>query len=287
LQDSGSRHRAHLDAIAARVVDAADGDDVSPDVTSFLIGHYLASPTDAVGHALGVALARALYAADAATETGACAAWLHVLFDAAPIADDARVLTAAGLLADRLRTSWPGTVATAREFAACVSSTAACLRAAPLVDRRALAAAAVDELERLGGAAYTPGQALGVRLFHAPDEGVMNAHVSTALALLTAFEVTARLPYSMLAEELMQPVVREPPTDVGIASTAARVCCRLALLHDNEQYMAAAVVAPRADYRADAARLLQSHEAAAQTGQLWSAARYGMALREFMSVSSN
>ena len=54
----------------------------------------------------------------------------------------------------------------------------------------------IDDLEQVIRSAYEPG------------EGLMGAslldQLRTALALLTAFELTGRLPYSMLADELLQ-----------------------------------------------------------------------------------
>ena len=64
--------------------------------------------------------------------------------------------------------------------------------------------AAIDELERVVGGSYRPGDGLvrdrdGIRV-----RGSVGDHVRGASALLTAFELTGRLPYAMLAEELMQ-----------------------------------------------------------------------------------
>ena len=72
-------------------------------------------------------------------------------------------------------------------------------------DPRTIVPAAIDELERVVGAAYHPGD----RLAHDLDaparrDGDLADHVQCASALLTAYRVTARIPYAMLAEELMQ-----------------------------------------------------------------------------------
>ena len=111
---------------------------------------------------------------------------------------------------------------------------------------------AIDQLEHVVGGAYQPGA--GVR-------GGLANQVRAASAHLTAFEITGRLPYSMLAEELMQTARRvDPdrasPTAFLVHCDAARVFCRLAALHDDADYRKAAVILSDADYRGDAARIL-------------------------------
>src|SRR5207344_999318 len=97
----------------------------------------------------------------------------------------------------------------------------------------------------MAGGAYQPGE--GVR------GGLIN-QVRAASALLTAFEITGRLPYSMLAEELMQTAGRTAPDGpdpdtIVVHCEAARVLCRLATLHDDAGYRNSAIIAPGADYR--------------------------------------
>ena len=104
-----------------------------------------------------------------------------------------------------------------------------------------------------------------------------------ASALLTAFEITGRLPYSMLAEELVQLSVRELLDEAGGDTLvghceAARVLCRLAALHDDPEYRGAAVIAADADYRSDAARILAVQSPRTLTASLAQAAAYGLAL---------
>jgi hypothetical protein len=89
----------------------------------------------------------------------------------------------------------------------------------------------------------------------------------------------------MLAEELMQPVRRtSTPGDIVVDCGAARVLCRLATLHDDTDYRAAAVLAPDVDYREDAAQILRAHPAAALEADVAHAALYGIALRELISL---
>jgi uncharacterized protein YyaL (SSP411 family) len=118
---------------------------------------------------------------------------------------------------------------------------------------------AVDELERIIAGAYQPGHGVAHTIGGAVRErGSASDHIYAASALLTAFELTGRLPYSMLAEELTQSFRSNLAEDAEVETIAeaVRVCRRLAALHENAEYRAAAVIAETADYRADAERLL-------------------------------
>ena len=107
--------------------------------------------------------------------------------EAAAIADDERVVAAATDLAAGLRAAWPSMIRVDETSA----SVDACLRAAGIVDSQELVPLAIDHLEHIVGGSYRPGE--GVR-------GDAADQVHAASALLTAFEITGRLPYSMLAE---------------------------------------------------------------------------------------
>jgi len=198
------------------------------------------------------------------------------------------VLGCVGMLADGLRAAWPADASDADAFAACAAAVDACLRASGVCDPSGIVPPAVDELERIVGAAYRPGAGLVLPRTDADarsvHDGAARAHVACASALLTAFDLTARLPYSMLAEELMQGPRRAVNGRMDVDCAAARVLCRLATLHDDADYRKAAIVAPDADYRADAARLLRSHQERARTGQVSDAACFGVALDEFLAM---
>ena len=131
---------------------------------------------------------------------------------------------------------------------------------------------AIDELERVVAACLS---ARRRRLADVRPAGLPRGRLvdqtSAASALLTAFECTSRLPYSMLAEELMQ-FARRTLWDAdgggffdgdsgakpfALNCEAASVLCRLALLHGSDDYQRVAVVASDADYRRDAGRILQ------------------------------
>ena len=70
---------------------------------------------------------------------------------------------------------------------------------------------AIDQLERVVGGGYRPGDGLVARSATASRRrGSVADHVRGASALLTALELTGRLPYSMLAEELIAIAGRDP-----------------------------------------------------------------------------
>jgi hypothetical protein len=271
---------AALDAIATRVLDALSRDEpTSSGAGVFLLRHYLATGRDDVREALGLALAQALATAADEPSVGGRAAWLTLFVEAMPIAEDDRIGEAAFALAGALSAAWP-----AGGLRDAVVSVDACLHASAIVESLDVAAAAIDELERVVGPAYRPGHGLVD-----PASGAHACpadHVCAASALLTAFEVTGRLPYSMLAEELMHVARRTLARDADFATCChtARVLCRLAMLHDAADYRAAAVIASDADYRGDAARLLESQAAHVLAASTADAALYGVALRDLMSL---
>lgn len=129
--------------------------------------------------------------------------------------------------------------------------------AGPAEAVQSLLAATIDALEQHVRASYEPGDGLlGATL----DDQLL-----TARALLIAFELTGRLPYSMLAEELLRVAHRrawEPGVGLrgGFAANCVgvQVLCRLAMLHDDPEYAAHAVVAEVQTYAADAACILTS-----------------------------
>lgn len=277
MEDPRIAELTHVAARAAAAVEAGEPADAF--VATFLLRHYLGPDSAQLRDVLGLALAQALaYAEDDPTVLGR-AAWLNLLVEAAAVADDERIAPAVERLLASLQAEWPG-LARIDELSASVE---ACLRAAPALDPRALVQDAIDHLERAIGGAYRPGEGL------LRDRGGIRArcdtadHVRGASALLTAFELTGRLPYSMLAEELIAIAGREASgAGVVIACEAARVLCRLARLHDDPDYRGAAVIATGADYRAEASRILSAQSAHARSGSTSLAAAYGLALRELL-----
>jgi uncharacterized protein YyaL (SSP411 family) len=265
---------AELDALAVRVSDAL-GEGTPVDATSlmFLLREYVSADRPGLQERLGAALATALEQAAAEPTIAGRAAWLTLFTEVNAVAEDDRVAEAARALVGQLRAAWRETWRVGEAAA----SIEACLRAADIVDAGELVPAAVDHLEHVVGGSYQPGD--GIR-------GTAADQVRAASALLTAFEITGRLPYSMLAEELMQIARREPwPEDdlVGHCD-AARVLCRLAALHDDAAYRDAVVLAADVDYRADATRILAAQSSRALTAPPAQAAAYGLALRELLPL---
>jgi hypothetical protein len=257
--------------VLAAVLEGSDGA-INPPALTFLLREYRATDRADLGEALGRALAIALdrYTRDVTVIDRA--AWLTLFAETLAISEDDRLRAAVDELVAQLRTAWPGTIR-ADEGAVSID---ACLRAASIVDAHELIPAAVDELERIIGGAYRPGQGVGPGL---------HLQVRAAAALLTAHEIAGRLPYAMLAEELMQGARRGLATepDFELNCDAARVLCRLALLHDDVDYCAAAVIAPYADYYTDAERILDAQSPLA-LARGFSGAPYGIALREWLTV---
>jgi len=260
-----------LDAIAARVLENIARDEASPSDLVFLLRHYSASERDDIADALGEALAAALgqYALEPTVEGRA--SWLSLFCAAIECSDDERLQSAAGFLIGSLRRDDPRPAGVVEACA----SIEACLRASALGDAQEIVSEAVDELEHVIGHAYKPGAGI--------VGGDLRDHARAAATLLTAHEITGRLPYAMLAEELMQSAKRLAWSTSGFAANceAARVLCRLAALHADEEYQRAAVIAADANYRADAARVLAAQAPHARGKD---AAEFGLALGEYLAL---
>jgi hypothetical protein len=271
---------ADMDTITAGVLAAlARGEPLDAAALTFLLRQYRDGDRADLGDALGTALADALarYADDSGTL--ARAGWLRMFAEAAAISDDERLADAARALTATLVREWP-VAAIVGEASASID---ACLTAAHLADPHTLIPDAIDELERVVGGAYRPGMGVAHAIGGAAHgRGGLADQLHAASALLTAFELTGRLPYSMLAEELMQlsRAEVEAHPDIGLTCQAVRVLCRLAALHDDEAYRKAAVIATAADYRGDAERTLERISRDIGAGGR-DAAPYGVALGEW------
>jgi hypothetical protein len=264
---------AQLDAIEANVLDElATGAAIDAVGLSFLLRRYYAKGSADLSDALGPALSRALAAHTADATTTARAGWLTLFVDAIALSDDESLRVAAAQLVFSLQREW----ATAIRVGDAAASLEACLRASDLPEARAFVPEAIDELERIVGRAYEPGEGL--------NGGDPRDHILAASALLTAYDISGRLPYSMLAEELTRSVIRDLPAgNFRMSCDAGRVLCRLAALHDDAAYIAAAVVAPHADYRGDAERILAPHAPMA-LGSGAAGAVYGLAISEWLAL---
>jgi hypothetical protein len=251
------------------------GNPPRPSALLFLLRRYLISDraeiADRLGHGLAVALAQHR---DAATTVDR-ADWLRLFVEAARASDDDRIAAAIATLVEMLSSEWT----THGDIERAGASIDACLQAADCAGVPDLVQRAVDELERIVALAYRPGEALGT----------VAQNVRLGAALLTAFALTARLPYAMLAEELVVATRRTAWDDAaGLFSAsihlnceAARVLDRLAVLHRDADYRAAAVLAPDANYARDAGGILENL-ASHISDEGFPCGVYGLALIEHM-----
>jgi hypothetical protein len=263
-----------LEELTERLLDAVrtatdGGDSADPVALTFLLRRYHATDEAALGDALGLALAGALARYGDHESIADRVAWLTLFADACVLSDDERLRAAALDLATALM----------REFAnrSSVAETASTIDACLRSGSASVIPPAIDALEAMVSARYHPGEGM--------SGGTLGDHVHAASALLTAFDATGRLPYAMLAEELMRTAQRFAWQDAPFADAcdAARVLCRLAALHRDAGYRAAAVLAAGADYHADAEQILaflsSTHDMRAAD-----AARYGLALADFTEL---
>lgn len=115
--------------------------------------------------------------------------------------------------------------------------------------------AAVDLLESHVRHSYEPGDGL--------TGASCEAQLRGAWALLVSYELTGRVPYAMLAEELFRLAMGRWWDEAsarfgdGVAATCAglRVASGLAALHADPDYRAAAIMAPGADPARQARRM--------------------------------
>jgi hypothetical protein len=272
------------------------GDTIAADALRFLLRRYCATDRADLRDALEPGLANGLRCQAAAETTDERAAWLTLFSEAAAISDDDRLQGAGADLIGALRREW-GRVSDVGMGAASVD---ACLLAGShMLDPQSIVPDAIDELERIVAAAYRPGSGLA-RSVDDPGgaRGALADHVRTSSALLTAYDFSGRLPYPMLAEELMQ-FARQTLWDEQAGAfhdsidgsrqpfatncEAACVLCRLAALHARSDYRAAAVIRPGADYAGDAARILASQRDTFRERGVTSAP-YGLALLAYGEI---
>ena len=288
---SSDADRAAIEWITDLVVGVIQRDAAfDADALRFLLRRYCATDRADLRAALEPGLANALRSQAAAGTIGERAAWLTLFAEAAALSDDDRVQAAGVGLIDGLRQEW-GSVDDVGIGSIAVD---ACLLAGThMFDPQSIVPGAIDELERIVAAAYRPGRGLA-RLVSDPGgaRGALADHVFTSSARLTAFDCSGRLPYPMLAEELMQ-FAREslwdeesgafddPADDArrvfAVNCGAARVLCRLSALHGRSDYRAAAVIRPGADYAAETGRSLRSLRDTDRAPGVTSAS-YGLAL---------
>ena len=272
---------AAVERIVETVLDALGrGDLESPPDLLLLLRRYIATGRPELSEALGSALGRVLDRCTSPDRPEAPAPeWLPVFVEAAGISEDERLPVAAASLVAGIRRSWPGRGELLPSFRAIEG----CLSAAHLGNEDDVATSAIDELERLVGRSYEPGEGLA-------GHGVLE-HAAAASTLLTAFAVAGRLPYAMLAEELIQHARRTWWNEnlggfgeqVAANCEMARVLCRMSALHSDGSYRDIAVLAPSADYAKDARRTL-ARVAPSSDDPCVHAALYALALDEYLKL---
>jgi uncharacterized protein YyaL (SSP411 family) len=264
-------------------------DSPAPSVVRLLLRGYFDTGREEVADALGPALAQGLELAGTADDLESQARWLDVFIDAAALSEDDRLRAAADDLIAAQRRLW----AARRDarLASLMRSLEACLRAAgertPDSSSRACIQAAIDELEHAVGRAYRPGDGIA--------DGNLGDQIAAGLALIVAYRVSGRLPYAMLAEELLQFSRRtcwseaeglfrgEPATRFVVNCEAARLLSRLADLHGDDDYRKSAVTAVDADYERDVERVLSALTLKRQSEDLATAAAFGVVLHDFLA----
>lgn len=146
--------------------------------------------------------------------------------------------------------------------------------------------AAVDALEQYVRRTYEPGEGL--------VELPCDRQLRWAGALLDAFDLSGRLPYAMLADELLHYARRRWWRDAEgrFDSTFDANCralgalCRLAALHGDAEYRAATTVPPNSACASDA-RLLAAQLAAIAREHPAYAATFGCAMLDWFALESN
>jgi hypothetical protein len=285
---------AAIDRITDRVLASLARDTVTAPAVALLLRRYRDTDRADVREGLGVALAHALDRCLAASSVDERAGWLAALVDAVAITDDGRLRLAAADLASALEHDW-GRAAVVETL---MRSIDACLMAIHVFEPRTLVQRALDELERVVGAAYRPGEGMADLTAGLPARGRLADQIRSAAALLTAYSLTGRLPYSMLAEELTQFSLRtlwdaegggfyedvaRVAKPFALNCEAARVLCRLAALHLDDDYRHVGIIAPEANYADAAGRVLES-QAAQLDEPGCDAALFGLALDEWLHV---
>lgn len=280
------------DRVVDSIGDALDrGEMIAAAALQLLLRRYSTGARADLAEPLGAALAREI---DRQAQYGCdddCEGWVALFSEAAAISDDPRLARAAADLLEGLRARWSRAAKNVEAVDQVMRSVEACLLAVNVPAARELVAEAIDALERVVAGAYRPGQGVAHEIAQTPFvRGGLSDHVRSASTLLTAYMLTARLPYAMLADELMQSVLRTPPDELegrdvpfALNCELARVFCGLAALHRDEEYRQKAVLAVDEDYAADAAHTLAALASSVRERGV-EAAPFGLALAEWLKV---
>lgn len=263
-----------VDAIAHRIATALESGDAVPSAAlTLLLRRFLATGSDSWRAGLEAGLSRAL-----ASQDDWSPGWVIALVEALAVTDASTLRETVAERAGRLRAGWPSR----GPLLPAVWGVEACLAAGEVLEDTAGVAAAVDELERMVSLSYEPGDGLAQTLRTTLRQpGDLPTHVATAFALLRAFDVTGRLAYPMLAEELMRPWLSAVADGSAATFDAARVLFRLARLQADPDYLASAVTRADAGYERVGRHLLSAC-AAPSDAPLHAAAAYGLAMEEWL-----
>ncbi|HEX4346894.1 MAG TPA: hypothetical protein VHZ73_04940 [Vicinamibacterales bacterium] len=287
--------RDTLERVCGDVLEAVDRVNAecgcaTPAAITFLLRQYAHTGREDCRDAVGAALARALHHACVSPARDDASAWLPLFVEAASLSEDDRLVAMIESIAESLSNEWPARGA----VASIARSVRAVLTASAIMDAAAqnarVVARAIDELERVVGHAYAPGSGL-VHELGGEDaaSGTLGDHAALASALLVAYSMTARLPYAMLADELMQHSTRRWWGTSGWdapfpeACAASRVMCRLAALYRDDEYRAAAVTG-EVDYAELAARGMAALDAVECLPR--DRALFGLAVLELLEIQS-
>lgn len=290
--------RGTLDRVSTAVLEVVNGANgecgaarcAAPAAITLLLRQYAHTGREDFRDAVGAALARALHRACISQARDDASAWLPLFAEAASLSEDDRLMAMIESLAESLSREWPAQ----GSVASIAKSVSAALAASAVMDAAAenarIVARAIDEMERLIGHAYTPGKGLVHEVgTAAPSPGSLGDHAAAASTLLVAYAMTGRLPYAMLADELMQHAVRQWWSDGGWdapfaeACEASRVLSVLAALYRNDEYRKAAIISDL-DYAAMAARAVDA--LAAAPCPPGNAALFGLAVLELLEIQS-
>jgi hypothetical protein len=277
-----------LDWVTDRILDAlARGERVEAAALHVLLRRFVTTARQDMLEPLGAAVAREIERQAQRGCDGDAAGWMALFGEAATVSDDPRLPRAAADLLEGLRSRWSADARDVEGVDAIMRSVEACLLAVNVPEARALAPEAIDALERVMASAYRPGCGVSHQMTAATFvRGGLSDQVRSASTLLTAYELTARLPYAMLADELMHSVLRAPPdhaVSFELSCELARVFCRLAALHRDAEYRRTAVLAVDNDYVAAAARTLTVLVSSVRELGV-EAAPFGLALADWLEV---